>query len=165
VRVAVGREHLDHALAHLQDRDVEGAAAEVVDGDQLGLVATEAIRQSRGRRLVDDPQELETRDATGVARRLPLGVVEDAGGDDRLLNRVAEVLLRDALSRARCEDLRDRDAPATRTRTSLFGPSASSYGSSCRKLATSGESYERPISRFAAYTVFFALVTACRFAR
>jgi hypothetical protein len=31
VRVAVGRLHLEHAVADLEDRDVERAAAEVVD--------------------------------------------------------------------------------------------------------------------------------------
>ena len=37
VRVAVGRDHLDDLLADLEHRDVEGAAAEVVDRDQLIL--------------------------------------------------------------------------------------------------------------------------------
>ncbi len=35
VGVAAGREHLEHVLADLEDRDVEGAAAEVVDRDLL----------------------------------------------------------------------------------------------------------------------------------
>ena len=44
-RVAVGGEHLDDALADAQDRDVERAAAEVVDGDHLF-----ACRPCRARR-------------------------------------------------------------------------------------------------------------------
>ena len=43
-RVAGRREHLDHALAHLEDRDVEGAAAEVVDRD---LLARSSCRSRR----------------------------------------------------------------------------------------------------------------------
>jgi hypothetical protein len=34
--VAVGRLHLEHAVADFQHRDVEGAAAEVVDRDRAG---------------------------------------------------------------------------------------------------------------------------------
>ena len=34
--VAVGRLHLEHAVADFEDRDVEGAAAEVVDRDRAG---------------------------------------------------------------------------------------------------------------------------------
>ena len=39
VGVAVGRDDLEDALAQAQDRDVEGAAAEVVDGDRLVLAS------------------------------------------------------------------------------------------------------------------------------
>ena len=54
VRVAVGGEHLDDVLADLEDRDVEGAAAEVVDGDLLVLLLVEAVGERRRGRLVDD---------------------------------------------------------------------------------------------------------------
>ncbi len=47
--VAVGRLHLEHAVADFEHRDVEGAAAEVVDGDGAGLVLVEAVGE-RGRR-------------------------------------------------------------------------------------------------------------------
>ena len=43
MRVAVGRLDLDDAFADLEDRDVEGAAAEVVDGDRLVLLLVEAV--------------------------------------------------------------------------------------------------------------------------
>ena len=54
VGVAVGGLDLDHALADLEDRDVEGAAAEVVDGDRLVLLLVEAVGERRGGRLVDE---------------------------------------------------------------------------------------------------------------
>ena len=95
VRVAVGRLDLEDALAELEDRDVERAAAEVVDGDLLVVLLIEAIGERRRRRLVDDPADLETGDAAGILGRLALGVVEvgrdrDHGLDDLL----AEVRLR-----------------------------------------------------------------------
>ena len=76
VRVAVGRLHLDDALADLEDRDVERAAAEVVDGDRLVLLLVEAVGQRRRRRLVDDAHHLEAGDLAGVLGRLALRVVE-----------------------------------------------------------------------------------------
>ena len=47
VRVAVGRQHLEDAVLDAEDRDVEGAAAEVVDGDRARACA------GRGRRPSD----------------------------------------------------------------------------------------------------------------
>ena len=94
VRVAVRGLHLDDALADLQHRDVEGAAAEVVDGDRLVLLLVETVRQRRRRRLVHDPQDLEPRDLPRVLRRLTLRVVEvRRDGDDRLVHLLAEVRL------------------------------------------------------------------------
>jgi hypothetical protein len=96
--VAVGAAHLEDAGVHLEDAHVEGAAAEVKDGDLLALFAAEAVGQRGGGRLVDDAQDLEAGDAPGVFGRLALAVVEVGGdGDDRLINGLAEVSLGDAL--------------------------------------------------------------------
>ena len=94
MRVAVGGLHLDDALADFEDRDVERAAAEVVDGDRLVLLLVEAVGQRRRRRLVDDAHDFEAGDLPGVLRRLPLGVVEVRGdGDHRLGDRLPEIFL------------------------------------------------------------------------
>jgi hypothetical protein len=94
VRVPVRRLHLDDVVPNLEDGDVEGAAAEVEDGDQLVLLPVEAVREGRRRGLVDDPEHVEAGDRPGVLGRLPLGVVEVGGdGDDRLLHLLAEVRL------------------------------------------------------------------------
>ena len=69
-------EHLEHAVLDLEDRDVEGAAAEVVDGDDALVALVEAVGQARRRRLVDDAQHLEAGQAPGVARGRALRVVE-----------------------------------------------------------------------------------------
>ncbi len=94
VGVAVGRLHLDDVFADLQDRDVEGAAAEVIDGDQLVLLLVHAVGQGRGRRLVDDALDVEAGDLAGVLGGLALGVVEvGRDGDDRLGHFFAQVIL------------------------------------------------------------------------
>ncbi|GAD60122.1 hypothetical protein MBEBAB_2372 [Brevundimonas abyssalis TAR-001] len=90
--VAVGGLHLEHAVADLQDRDVEGAAAQVVDGDLLAVVLVEAIGQRGRGGLVDDAQDLKAGDLAGVLGGLTLGVVEiGRDGDDRLLDLLAQI--------------------------------------------------------------------------
>ncbi len=94
VRVAVGGLHLEHALAQLQHRDVEGAAAQVVDRDLLVLLLVEPVGQRGRGGLVDDAQHLEAGDLAGVLGGLALGVVEVGGhGDHRLGHRLAQVVL------------------------------------------------------------------------
>ena len=90
--VAVGRLHLEEAVVDLEDRDVEGAAAEVIDRDGLGPRLVEPVGERRRRRLVDDAQHVEAGDLAGVLGRLPLGVVEvGRDGDDGLRHLLAEV--------------------------------------------------------------------------
>ena len=90
--VAVGRLHLEDAVADLEDGDVEGAAAEVVDRDGLAFLLVEAVGERRRGRLVDDAQHFEAGDLAGVLGGLALGVVEVGGnGDHRLLDLVAEI--------------------------------------------------------------------------
>src|SRR3546814_463758 len=96
--VAVGREHFELLLAidisDLDDRDVERAAAEVIDRNLLvgagDLVETERKR-SRSR-LIDDALDVEACDAAGVLGRLALRVVEiRRHGDDRFGDFLAEI--------------------------------------------------------------------------
>ena len=46
--ITIGRLHLEHAVADLQDGDVERAAAEVIDRDDAGVLLVETIGQRRG---------------------------------------------------------------------------------------------------------------------
>ena len=96
VVVPVGRLHLEDAVAELEDGHVERAAAEVEDEDRLlGALLVEAVRERRGRRLVDDAEDVEAGDLAGVLRRLALRVVEvGRDGDDGVGDRLAEVRLR-----------------------------------------------------------------------
>ena len=76
MRIAVGREHLEHAVLDAQNRDVERAAAEIVDGNHPRVPLVESVRERRRRRFVDDPKDLETGNASGIARGRALRVVE-----------------------------------------------------------------------------------------
>ena len=77
VRIAVGRFHFEHAVAQLQDRNIERTAAQVEDGD-LHILAflIQTVSQRSGRRLVDDTPHLQARDLTGLLRSLTLRIGE-----------------------------------------------------------------------------------------
>ena len=90
--VAVGRLDLEDAVADLEDRHVEGAAAKVVDHDGPGVLLVEAVGERRRGRFVDDALDLEAGDLAGVLGRLALAVVEIGGnGDHRLGDLLAEM--------------------------------------------------------------------------
>ena len=99
--VAVGRLHLEDALAELEDGDVEGAAAQVVHGDDLVLLLVETVCERGRGGLVDDTEHLEAGDLARVLGRLALTVVEIGGdGDHRLGHLFAQVGLRGLLELA-----------------------------------------------------------------
>ena len=79
VRVAVGGLDFEDAVAELEDGDVEGAAAEVVDGDGALFGAVEAIGQRGGGGLVDQAENFKAGHAARVFGGLALGVVEVGG--------------------------------------------------------------------------------------
>ena len=92
VVVTRGRLDLEHAVADLEHRHVERAAAEVEDEDRLVALLVEPVGQRRGRRLVDDALDVQPRDAAGVLGGLALVVVEvRRDGDDRAVDGLAEV--------------------------------------------------------------------------
>ena len=92
--VAVGGLHLHDPFAHFENRNVEGAAAEVVDGNRLVLFLVQAVGERGGRGLVHDAHDLEPCNLACVLGRLPLRIVEVGGHrDHRLRHRLPEVLL------------------------------------------------------------------------
>ena len=76
--VAGGGQHRDVLGGNPGDGHVEGAAAQVVDQDGLAgrPRPVQAVGESGGRGLVDDPHDLEAGSVAGLDRRLALGVAE-----------------------------------------------------------------------------------------
>ena len=80
-------------LAHLEEGDVEGSAAEVEDQDELVFLAlVQAVGQGGRGGLVDDAQHVQARDLAGLLGGLALGVVEvRRNGDDGVGDLFTEV--------------------------------------------------------------------------
>ena len=108
VGVARRGPHLDHAVADVEDADVERATAKVENEHGLVGPFVHAIGEGGGRRFVDDAEHFEPGDPARVLGCLPLGVVEVGGhGDDRLGHPLAQELgcVVDELSQHQGRDL------------------------------------------------------------
>ena len=93
--VAVGGFDLEKPFGDLEDRDIEGTAAKVIDGDRPVLFLLKPVGERGRGGLVDDPQDLKPGDLAGVLGGLTLGVVEvGRNRDDRLVDLFAEIAFR-----------------------------------------------------------------------
>merc|ERR1719401_2287495 len=94
VGVAVGGHNLEHAVVDGQQRDIEGAAAQVVDQDVFLGLLVEAVGDGGRRGLVDDAEHIHAGDGASVLGGLALGIVEvRRDGDHGVLHLLAEVVL------------------------------------------------------------------------
>ena len=102
-QVGVSSSSLDgeNTTLDVQKRDIESTTTKIVDEDVPLLVrlsGTETVGDSGGGRLVDDTENVEASNGTGVLGGLTLVVVEVGGdGDDGLLDLLAELGLSDLL--------------------------------------------------------------------
>ena len=88
--VAGSCQNLLHTVAHLDDGNVEGTAAEIIHDDLLVVFLVDAISQRRCGRLVDDTFNIKTSNASRIFGCLPLRVCEvGRNGDNRLGDRLA----------------------------------------------------------------------------
>ena len=94
VGITVGSQNFGNAVAHLDDGDIEGAAAEVVDHDLLVGFLIDAVGQRSGGGLVDDTLDVQAGNGACVLGGLTLAVVEVGGdSDDGLGDRLAQISL------------------------------------------------------------------------
>ncbi|OWR50326.1 LAC protein [Danaus plexippus plexippus] len=101
MRVSSGSLHLEQrALVDGQNGHVEGAAAEIEDQHVPFAfeVLVQAVGECGGCGLVDDAENVQTCDRSGILRRLTLGVVEVSRNCDySVANRCTEIRLRGLL--------------------------------------------------------------------
>jgi len=74
MRVTGGGLDLEDTLLDGQERDIEGSSSEVEDEDVLltGVLLVETVGDGSGGGLVDDSENVETSDQTGVLGSLSL---------------------------------------------------------------------------------------------
>ena len=72
MHVAIGRFHFDHIVCHLKDRNVKGAAAEVIDNDLLVFLFIKTVRECCRGRLVDDTLYVKAGNLACIFGRLAL---------------------------------------------------------------------------------------------
>ena len=94
--IAIRRDHVDVLALNAHDRDVESSATEIEDEHGLILVEfVETVCQRRGRRLVNDLQNIDAGQLTGSDGRSSFRVIEVGGNcDDSVGDRLFEILLR-----------------------------------------------------------------------
>src|SRR5207245_2260272 len=94
VGVTVGGDYFEDAVVQLQNGNIEGATAEVVNGDNPVFLLIQAVGKRRRSGFVHKSENLEPGDASGVLGRLALRVVEVCRhGDDGFRYGSAEVPL------------------------------------------------------------------------
>ncbi len=94
VRITVGSQNLDNAVTDLDNRYIEGTAAQVINHDLLLGLIIQTISQRCGCRLVDDTLYLEAGNASCVLGGLSLGIVEVCrNSDDSLTDLLTEICL------------------------------------------------------------------------
>ncbi len=92
--VAVGRLHLEDAIADFQHRNIEGTTTKVIDRDDAGALLLHAVGKGGCCRFVDDAQDFQSGDLAGILGGLTLAVVEISGNrDDRLGHLFTEIIL------------------------------------------------------------------------
>src|SRR6185369_9430667 len=83
--VAVGRQYFEDAVLELQDRYVEGSAAEIVNRDDSFFTLVDSVSKRRRGGLIHDAQDLEACEVSGVFCRLPLSIIEVSRNRDDCL--------------------------------------------------------------------------------
>jgi hypothetical protein len=93
VGVTSGGQDLEDTIIDGEKGDIEGSTTEIVD-DDLGFTTllVKTVGDSGSGGLVDDTEDLETGDGTGILGSLTLGIVEVGGnGDDGVGDLLSEV--------------------------------------------------------------------------
>lgn len=83
---------LEDAVLDLQNGNIEGTTAKIVNGDDPVSLLLQTVGQGGSGGLVDDTEDVETSDLTSILSGLALRIVEVSGhGHDGVLDGLAEI--------------------------------------------------------------------------
>ncbi|ROW05767.1 hypothetical protein VMCG_05263 [Cytospora schulzeri] len=92
VGVTVGRLDLEDTVLDLQDGDIESTTTKIVDSDNTVGLLLETVGEGSSGGLVNDTENVQASDLTGILGGLTLGVVEvGRDGNNGVLDGLAEV--------------------------------------------------------------------------
>ncbi len=74
--VTIGRLDFKDTLLNFENGDIKSTTTEIVDGNNLVTFLVKTISQSGSGGLVDDTENIKTRNLTGILGSLTLGIVE-----------------------------------------------------------------------------------------
>lgn len=90
--ISVGGLDLEDSVVDFENGDIESTTSQIVDGDNFSLVLIHSVSQGGSGWLVDDSENIESGDFSGVLGSLSLGVIEVGwDGDDGLRAWLSEV--------------------------------------------------------------------------
>jgi len=96
VGITGGSNDFKHTVINSEQGDIEGTTTQIVDKDVLLLLLIETVSDSLLGGLVNDPQNVQTRDLTLVLSLLPLLIGEVLrNGDDLVANILTQVVFLD----------------------------------------------------------------------
>ena len=74
--ITARRANLEDAVTHIQDGNIEGAAAQIINSNNFIFLFIKPIRQRGSCRLIDDTQHFQPGDLAGIFGRVALRIVE-----------------------------------------------------------------------------------------
>ena len=96
--ISSSSKHLKDSVIDSQDGNIKGTTTEIEDNNILLVLPVETVCDSGSRWLVDNTENLEASNNTGIFGCLSLSVVKVSwNGDDGVLDVLTEVLLSDLL--------------------------------------------------------------------
>src|SRR5579884_4015662 len=88
--IPIRSEHFEYALMQTKNRDVEGAASEIVDSNNTVFPLVQAVRQRCSSRFVHQSKHFQPCESPGIFGGLTLRIVEVSGHRDHCFARSEE---------------------------------------------------------------------------
>src|SRR5438552_19035384 len=94
MRITIGRLYFDDTFADLKNRNIERTPAEVINGDSFILLLIKTVGERCRSGLIDDSENFEACNTSGVLCRLTLRIIKIGRHRDHgLVDLLSEIVL------------------------------------------------------------------------